>query len=222
MSTDVEFQFRPIDEWPGALTHPSDRQRSRFDSTYTDTLDLLRREVGYIIKRQGNVKWREPTGPVIFALAMDESRITVDRSRPKANANPDHPGVILAFSSVHGPLRYATDTFTKWQDNLRAIALGLEALRKVDRYGITKRGEQYRGFAALPAGGPSGPTSIEEAVKLLARVADIENIDHAFYLANRESIHRAAKRAAHPDAGGSQELFVDVTRAIDFLKENVR
>lgn len=219
MSTDVEFQFRPIDEWPGALTPDRERQRSRFESTYTATLGLLRREVGYIIKRDAAT---QPTSPVIFALALDDGRITVDRSRPKANASPEHPGVIVAFSSVHGPLRYATDTFTRWQDNLRAIALGLEALRKVDRYGITKRGEQYRGFAALPAGGPSGPTSIEEAVKLLARVADIENIDHAFYLANRESIHRAAKFAAHPDTGGSQELFVDVTRAIDFLKENVR
>lgn len=38
-----------------------------------------------------------------------------------------------------------------WQINLRAIALGLEALRKLDRYGITSRGEQYTGWRAIEA-----------------------------------------------------------------------
>jgi hypothetical protein len=33
-----------------------------------------------------------------------------------------------------------------WQDNLRAVALGLEALRRVERYGIAQRGEQYAGW----------------------------------------------------------------------------
>ena len=38
--------------------------------------------------------------------------------------------------------------------NLRSIALGLKALRAVDRYGVSRRGEQYAGFrAALTAGG---------------------------------------------------------------------
>ena len=32
--------------------------------------------------------------------------------------------------------RYATDAYGDWKSNLRAIALGLEALRAVDRYGL--------------------------------------------------------------------------------------
>src|SRR5690606_5164123 len=76
---------------------------------------------------------------------------------PRANARPGHQGVVLAFDSKYGPLKYATDTFDRWQDNLRAIALGLESLRRVDRYGITKRGEQYTGWRQLPAGGESEP-----------------------------------------------------------------
>jgi hypothetical protein len=51
--------------------------------------------------------------------------------------------------------QFAVDMFPSWQDNLRAIALGLEALRKVERYGIANRGEQYAGWAQLTAGGPS-------------------------------------------------------------------
>lgn len=42
-----------------------------------------------------------------------------------------------------GHLSYPCDTFTTLQDNLRVIALALEALRMVDRYGVTRRGEQY-------------------------------------------------------------------------------
>jgi hypothetical protein len=44
---------------------------------------------------------------------------------------------------------------SSWRDNLRAIVLGLRALRAVSRYGITEGiGEQYAGFAQLTAGGP--------------------------------------------------------------------
>ncbi len=50
-------------------------------------------------------------------------------------------------------LVYATDACEFWQHNVRSIALGLEALRAVDRYGISRRGEQYAGFrAALTPG----------------------------------------------------------------------
>ena len=59
---------------------------------------------------------------------------------------------MVAFESKHGPLKYATDVFDHWHANLRAIALGLEALRKVERYGITQRGEQYTGFRTWNSG----------------------------------------------------------------------
>lgn len=38
-----------------------------------------------------------------------------------------------------------------WQANIRAIAKTLEHLRDLDRWGVTKRGEQYTGWKALPA-----------------------------------------------------------------------
>lgn len=72
--------------------------------------------------------------------------------------HPDAGGSHEDFAAVNAAddqrrLVYATDTCVLWQHNVRSIALGLEALRAVDRYGITKRGEQYAGFTgALPAG----------------------------------------------------------------------
>ena len=46
-------------------------------------------------------------------------------------------------------MSYPCDKYSNWQANLRAIALSLEALRAEDRYGVTRRAEQYKGWAKL-------------------------------------------------------------------------
>lgn len=74
--------------------------------------------------------------------------------------HPDVGGSRKMFDKVRDAYRVATaedayqfavDTFVHWQDNLRAIALGMEALRKVARYGIVKGNEQYSGWKQLTA-----------------------------------------------------------------------
>jgi hypothetical protein len=107
----------------------------------------------------------------------------------------------VSFESRHGPLEYATDVFDDWQDNVRAIALGLEALRRVDRYGIAKRGEQYRGWKQLEAGGPS-PARGEDLIREHGSV-------------------RAALMATHPDHGGDPSDFAAVQAARDARGPNV-
>jgi hypothetical protein len=123
---------RPIVLWPHQETRG--RRRSQFKAPWMDTVALLEREVGMLGGRQA-----------VMQIAITEEDLRLD-GRIRANARPTHPGVIVSFESRHGPLEYATDVFDDWQDNVRAIALGLEALRRVDRYGIAKRGEQYRGW----------------------------------------------------------------------------
>jgi hypothetical protein len=115
----------------------------------------------------------------------------------RANARPEHPGVILTFDSRHGPLSYPCDAFNDWQANVRAIALALEALRKVDRYGVTKRGEQYTGWKALPAAGRSS--------------ADLKSRGHG--LIREHGSVREALFATHPDHGGSADDFQAVQAA---------
>jgi hypothetical protein len=72
--------------------------------------------------------------------------------------HPDAGGSAEDFAAVQAAhdqrrLVYATDVCESWQHNVRSIALGLEALRAVDRYGITRRGQQYAGFTGyLEAG----------------------------------------------------------------------
>lgn len=199
---DVDAVFRPIDEWPGAETE--DRTRSPFSAPWGATVDLLRREIGYIIKRGER--------PII-ELGLPESKIRND-GYPYANANPDHPGVIVTIETDEGPLRFPCDTFDRMQDNFRAIALSLENLRRVDRYGVTKRAEQYRGFRALPPAGMSTVTmSKTEAAEIVARSAGVTGdptTAQSRILTDSdafERMYRLAAKYTHPDAGGVPGAF---------------
>lgn len=207
--------LRPIDRWP----HPNltaDRKRSPFGATHGDTLALLDRELRHL----------DASNPVLMrALREDDIRLDGEL---RANARaPEHPGVVLAFESeTHGSLKYATDRFTTWQANLRAIALGLEALRKVDRFGITSRGEQYTGWKALGSGIAlsAGFETARQAADFLVsqavddfgaelyRVDDVlpaEGVPGAFL----EDAFRVAAKRLHPDAGGDADLFKRVNAA---------
>lgn len=182
MSYGLDATFRPISTWPGQMTR--NRKRSRFDSPWAMTLDLLKTELRHIGARN-----------IVIELALSESEIRGD-GYPRAQARPEHPGVILSLESRHGPLRYPCDTFTDWQSNLRAIALALEALRKVDRYGVTKHGEQYKGWLRLSDGVANG--------RLAARGREIIRLLGS---------EKAALLATHPDHGGSPEDFRAVQAA---------
>jgi len=193
----------PIGEWPGPLTKR--RTASPFASTLGSTLEVLRRELYNLGAK--NVR---------LQVAIPASQFRLD-GYPRASAKQEHPGVILTMDSDHGALSYPCDTFTDWPSNLRAIALALEALRKVNRYGVTKRGEQYRGFLAIEATAmPAGFTSVDAAIEYLRSVGGI-GLEVAEPLA---TVLRRAKRRTHPDTGGDADTFQRVTLAEQYLKQN--
>lgn len=199
-----EFIFRPIVQWPGLKTKRP--KPAIFRSTYKKTLELLRKELRLLGVRSA-----------VIQLDLPESKIRLD-GLPYSNARPDGPGVILSFKSKYGPLQYAADTFNFWEDNLRAIALGLEALRKVDRYGITNRGEQYTGWKQLPAA-INEIADERAAADFLARFS---GLDAAAILADRSKVNpafRLAARKLHPDKGGNAKDF-DLLNKAKTLLEN--
>lgn len=209
MTGTVAITHRPIQAWPGELTGWQSRRTSNFKASYTTTLELLDREVFYL-----------GADRAVLQLALTERDIRND-GLPRAQARPSHPGVILAFDSTYGPLQYATDAFTTWQDNLRAIALGLEALRKVDRYGITRNGTQYTGFRALMA---STALDVRDAACTLAAFTDDEwkwddllvEVGTLGKEWTRQAYRTAAKRR-HPDVGGSHSDWLRLEEAYRLL-----
>ena len=138
MQWPANMTVRPIQQWPGELT--AKRRRSSFKAGWSDTIELLGRELRAIAAKD-----------VVLQVAMQEKDFRID-GYPRAQAKAAHPGVILSLGSNVGPLSWPCDTFDSWQDNIRGIALSMEALRKVDRYGVTKRGEQYTGWQQFAIG----------------------------------------------------------------------
>ena len=184
----MRYEFRPLGPWTGPSTPPGARKRSAFKAGYRHTLDLL---FGEAIVLGGQ--------HLILQVDLAERDIRND-GLPRAGARYGaHPGVVVSFESRHGPLRYATDAYTGWQANLRAIALSLQALRAVDRYGVSKRGEQYTGWRALPAGNGSCFATADEAERWMARRSRELDLPVA---TNLPQAYRQLARRMHPDAGG--------------------
>lgn len=204
----MNVTYRPIaSDWHGERSDWRTRRRTPFSANWSKTLQLLDRELAAL-----------GASDVVFQLDMSERDIRVD-GYPRANARPSSPAVILSFKSRHGWLRYQCDAFEGgaegWQDNVRAIALGLEALRQVERYGITKRGEQYTGWKALPDSTMSRYEAQVTILQMAEIVAPGQEIPMGHDLT---AAYRRAAKKAHPDAGGSREAWDELQRAKAVLK----
>jgi hypothetical protein len=195
----MNIRFHPLrhGEFP-ERTRP--RKSSLFKVDWRSTLADLERELEYL-----------GASEVVISAGLTDDDIRID-GWPKANARPWHPGVIVSFDSKHGPLRYFCDEYddayrsygrylTGYQANLRGVSLGLEALRAVDRYGITRRGEQYTGWKQLTSGN-GGPTTRAEAETVIAKYGGL-----------KEALFKS-----HPDHGGSTGEFATVQAARKLLE----
>lgn len=226
MTATVNWRVVPIQSWPGEMTEYREEHRFRRKSGYWDdgsrhmvagvdwpaTTALLDRELDFL-----------EADNVVLQMAVTDREIRRD-GWIRSNAVPDHPGVILTFDSWLGPLSYPCDNFTAWKANVRAIALALEALRKIDRYGVTKRGEQYTGWKQIPGPGQTSVTMTANRAAEILKASAGESIEGKFpedvILGDAgvaQAVHKAARRSSHPDAGGSDERFQSVELAWSVL-----
>ncbi len=175
--------FRPLD---GPI-EATGRTRSPFRATWGDTVSLLARELRAIGAQR-----------TVLEVDLAERDFRLD-GLPRADRRAYTPGIRISFTATRVPgkpnLRYEVGRFDDWQDNVRTVALALEALRKVDRYGVTKRGEQYAEWKAPPMG--AGDPSPDRGRALIR--------DHGSVT--------AALKATHPDHGGDPAAFADVQAA---------
>lgn len=123
---------------------------------------------------------------------------------------PDDCGVAVYFRLKQQPRCLACDAWTRVADNIAAIAQHIDALRRIDRYGVGTLDQAFAGYAALPAntaanwrdafGFPEGsrPT--------------LDDVDEKF---------KAQARAAHPDAGGTHEQMARLTEARAFARKEL-
>lgn len=172
-------------------------------TSLSTTLDELDREL-------------EMIGGAVCILQVDTTSsrdIRVDGFL-RADAKTNTPAVMLTFEKqiqqgkawVVVPVAFACDAFETWQDNLRAITLGMESLRRVERYKITAAGQQYRGFTALPSS--TVPVlSTTQAAEVLSKRTTVTTSVILARVDDARTAYRAARAKAHPDSGGSASEF---------------
>lgn len=167
--------WRPLPAWPYP---PATKGKSSFQVGWNRTLEDLDAE----IERTGGSE-------LVIGVVADPSEFTIAGSL-RASPKLRHVGAEVSFEVKGRRLTFHTDAFGSLQENLRAISLGLTALRAIDRYGLGSGGEQYAGFAALTAGGPDP----EKGRALVERAGGL----------------RQALMLHHPDHGGQARDFADV------------
>lgn len=195
--------------WPGKKT--THRKRPLFKSQWARTLQVLERELKHLGARKVQIACEIRLGD----LRQD--------GQLRADARPG-PAVILSFLDREGQRQaYPCDNFAWWQDNLYAIAVVLEDLRRAERYGV-QSALLRAGFKALPNAGATTPTlSTGQAAHLIARMAgdDPAEVSAKTILADRQFallLVRQARAKTHPDAGGRNEDWTLLQEAERIIK----
>jgi len=119
--------------------------------------------------------------------------------------NPSDPGVVAYFSWDNLPMAIPCDRWTRIEHNVQAIALTVEAMRGMRRWGAQHMiRAMFSGFKALPAPGAT--------VESWSHVLGVST--SATYDQVKEAYRILAKRH-HPDVGGDARLFRSVQAAWD-------
>lgn len=131
--------------------------------------------------------------------------------RPRAtDQRIEDPGVAVYFRFKKRPTVLACDAYLTVPGNIAAIAGHIEALRRIERYGVGTIEQALAGYKSLPAD----------------TAADWRQV-FGFDKNSQPSIdqlkdkHKALAREHHPDRGGSEEKMMQLNRAREYALEEL-
>lgn len=208
----MEMRFVPMAK-PFA---PRQRRHSPFKATFSATLKALEKELRHLGAKD-----------VVIEADCERDQLRLD-GLLRVGARLRSPGIVLSFNSKSGPLRFPCDTYMSHESNLRAITLSLAALRTVDRYGVTKKAEQYQGWQALPPTNTEEFTSPEAAIVSILHFANATHLKPATILAEANAqlrsdmireVWKVAMKKNHPDTGGDPQAAATINRAMQYLEK---
>lgn len=203
----LNAHFKPLHQWPGGRNKGHLAKSGTFKASWLQTLDLLKYELGKLRAKNVVIQIEDPE--THKRMRNDGSMTLPDKYWR------DKSGVVLTFESPKGNISMPCDRYDHWRDNLRAIALSLEALRAVDRYGVTRGNEQYRGWTQI--GNGNGKMDRASAFRLIETLSGAP-IKLPATVETIAAIIKTLKVAHHPDKpGGSHETFVAIGQAEEVL-----
>ncbi len=113
---------------------------------------------------------------------------------------PSDPGAAVYFKLNGQDRCLACDKWDRVADNIAAIAQHIDALRRIDRYGVGTLEQAFAGYAQLPEKAASEWWSVLG----VSPDSELDDVEAAF---------KELARTLHPDAGGLHEAMATLTAA---------
>jgi hypothetical protein len=200
--------------WPAGWvrTLPGKRQRASFRQVRTEAVNgaIQKRDVvvSVFVATQrleaelDRLGARHPTLSTNVELRLD--------GRPRSDIEPTDRGVACYFVFKGRATVFACDKWDRVADNIAAIAAHIDALRRIERYGVGSLEQALAGYKSLPADTAADWRSVFGFPPGSAPSRD-----------QLDSAYKAAARVHHPDRGGTDEGMSHVNRAHDFALEEL-
>ncbi len=209
--------------WPTGWkrTPPTERQRADFGKTIEKTYTEHHYD-----GRPSETKRRKTKAPLTASDAAVRLEVELERlgaedatlstsqklrldGTPRSDLAEQADVGAAVYFTLHGkPRCLACDKWTRVADNIAAIAQHIDALRRIERYGIGTLDQAFTGYTALPPiGGTQGGDWRAEM--------GFQPGDRPITLDVVEARYRALLRERHPDKGGSHDAVVRLNLARD-------
>lgn len=202
--------------WPRTPDH--ERQRAHFGAKSSSgygrqqvTLAAATRRVMDQIRlytRAGH-PWRIDPDLVVVSTMLQIRKF--DGLPRSGQRKPDDPGVAVYFQLDGQPVVLACDKWDRIEDNLVAVAKTLEAMRGMERWGVSDFLQRaFQGFAALP-----GPDTTTHWSGVLGVAPDAS-------LADVKAAYMTLRSQHHPDRpGGDAQMFNRIQKAWEQAQEEL-
>ncbi len=192
-------------QWPIGYKRTRTRITSRFKTTMNAAQQSLRLE----IDRMGGNSLIISTN---LPIRKDGMLYSEWMSR-----KIDDPGVAIYFKYNGKLISMCCDQYLTVWENIYALSKGIEALRGMERWGVSDFIERaFTGFTALPS------SIITPYIKKWWIVFGFDAIPKNMTLEKLNECYRTLAKAKHPDSGGSTEAFQELQQAFneatDYLK----
>lgn len=211
----LKIHIRPVTKWPGKEN--SEPKYSTFRVGYKETLKLLEYELDKLDYVESSViieMWVRPGDVRQDGQLRADAKVLkpgVILQVVRETNKHDHPTDPSLYRYTPQQLSYPCDAFTDWKDNLRAIALSLEALRRVERYGVFKYDEIVSRLALPSAEGKV--STRDAAAAFLEKYSGVKADEILFSPTAMSSAYRKAAQKLHPDNGGDHDEWLKLPEA---------
>lgn len=141
------------------------------------------------------------------AKLSTSQKLRIDGTPRSDLGEPVDVGAAVYFALDGKPRVLACDRWTRVADNIAAIAQHIDALRRIERYGVGDLNQAFAGYAALPPiGGSQGGNWRAEL-----EVDGVAGLTWPIV----EARYTTLVKQRHPDRGGSHDALVRLNLARD-------